>query len=131
VLRVDRLHDAIAPQAVLDDLPVALVAAGPQDAAILSVVREQQPVLQPRSDPPAVDGGPRRSAAHAGHAPGERLHGGERGSLAAVMHDDGRVALERRGRRGGRGRGGRQEHRRGTQRTSSAGTSEAPEHGGG
>jgi hypothetical protein len=104
VLRVDRLDRPPAAQAELDHLPVALVPAGAQQPAILRLVGEEHPVLQPFTRPPPVDDGSRAARLDAGHARRERPHRRQRVVLAAVVHDDRRIALERPGRRG-RGRG--------------------------
>ena len=76
VLRVDRL-DALTD---LNELPVARVAAGPDDAAVLVVLREPQPELAPFTDAPFVHHRLGREPPRPGHRP-------ELGGLARVVHD--------------------------------------------
>src|SRR5918994_1083996 len=56
VLAVDRTDGAAAAEPVLDHLPVARVAAGAEDPAVLRVGGEEHPVLQPASGAAAVEG---------------------------------------------------------------------------
>ena len=77
VLGVDRL-DALAN---LDELPVARVAAGADDAAVLVVLRETQPPLTPLADAPLVDD-------RFGRKPSRGGHRAQLGGLARVVHDD-------------------------------------------
>ena len=98
-LRVDALGDPAAVEAVLDQLPVALAAAGAEHAEVLVLAREEHPVLQPRTHAPAVEHGARRARADARHAARERLHRSERIGLPLGVDDDRGVAVEhRRGR---------------------------------
>ena len=99
VLRVDRPDRHAVAQAVLDHLPVALVAPGPEQAAVLRVGREEHPVLQPR----ARRAGRRPSAAAGrsgtpGTRPANACDRRQRIRLAARVHDDRRVARQRTGR---------------------------------
>ena len=96
VLGVDgEVWAAVAVEAQLDDLPVALVTSGLQDPAVLRVVVVERPVLEPA--PAAV----RRLAAvdlrQRCDRPAERLDCDRQVALGAVEAVDGAPALERVG----------------------------------
>jgi hypothetical protein len=109
VLRIDDLRGSppsIEPN--LDHLPVALVPARPEDAAVLILARIEQPVLEPGATALA----PRRarverratvSASTRGLNPGCR-DAAQWKPLSRVVHDHRRE----RGERSGEGRGGEQ-----------------------
>jgi hypothetical protein len=105
MLRVDRLETpAGGRDPVLDELPVALVAAGADDPAILVLVPVEEPVLQPQPAATVGDRAPvggRRAGSDLARGRRDGRCRGERKALGGVVDDDGREGHQGRGSRTG------------------------------